>query len=382
MRFLAAGNWQLTTPNSSLADHRTFDLGHQTLDIIFQMDIRERIEAEEKAHLSPKAQLSSKSRGRERPEQPSVLRTCFQRDRDRIIHCKSFRRLSHKTQVFLAPEGDHYRTRLTHTLEVSQISRTIARALRLNEDLAEAIALGHDLGHTPFGHIGEEAITECLQEVNEGNHKRYKDLKTTFYHNEQSLRVIDKLEYEGKGLNLTWEVRDGILNHTGDVLPSTLEGQIVKIADRIAYINHDIDDAIRGGVLTEDELPSEPIKILGNRHSHRINYMVDDMVKNSQGSDIIKMSPECATAMNDLRNFLMGNFYINSAAKTEDEKAKRVLRALFFYYLEHPEKLPAEFKLENETDLPTKVSDHIAGMTDRYALREFEMLFFPKSWMV
>jgi dGTPase len=346
------------------------------------MNIRERIEKEEKEHLSPRAQLSCKSRGRERPEEHSTLRTCFQRDRDRIIHCKSFRRLSHKTQVFLAPEGDHYRTRLTHTLEVTQISRTIARALRLNEDLTEAIALGHDLGHTPFGHIGEDALTECLQEVKDKNPTLYKNLPAAFYHNKQSLRVVEELEYDGKGLNLTWEVRDGILNHTGEIFPATLEGQIVKIADRIAYINHDIDDAIRGGILVEDKLPSEPIRILGSRHSLRINYMVDDMVENSKGSDVIKMSPECFRAMNDLRDFLMSNVYINSLAKTEDEKAKKVLRALFFYYLDHPERLPTEFRSEHEFDLPIKVCDYVAGMSDRYALREFEILFVPKSWMV
>lgn len=346
------------------------------------MDIRERIELEEKQHLSPRAQLSAESRGRERQEKHSALRTCFQRDRDRIIHCKAFRRLSHKTQVFLAPEGDHYRTRLTHTLEVTQISRTIARALMLNEDLAEAIALGHDLGHTPFGHIGEEAITGCLQSLKQKEPQKYPNLPDAFDHNKQSLRVVEELEYEGKGLNLTWEVRDGILNHTGDVRPATLEGQIVKIADRIAYINHDIDDALRGGILTEDDLPPGPLKILGQRHSLRINHMVNDMVKNSRDGDIIQMSPKCSKAMNDLRDFLMATIYTDSPAKTEDQKAKKVLRALFFYYLDHPSRLSAEFQGERKSNLPTRVCDHIAGMTDRYALREFEILFVPKSWMV
>lgn len=344
------------------------------------MDIRERIETEEEQHLSPRAQLSIKTRGRERPERPSSVRTCFQRDRDRIIHSKAFRRLSHKTQVFLAPEGDHYRTRLTHTLEVTQISRTIARALMLNEDLAEAIALGHDLGHTPFGHVGENALSECLGKAKAGQPELYANLKTTFDHNKQSLRVVEELEYEGKGLNLTWEVRDGILNHTGDVLPATLEGQIVKIADRIAYINHDIDDAVRAKILSEEELPLEPLKVLGRRHSLRINFMVEDMIENSKDSDVIKMSPPCAKAMNDLRDFLMNNVYINSPAKTEDEKAKRVLRTLFFHFLDHPEELPSEFKKRTDEELPIRVCDYVAGMTDRYALKVFESLFVPKSW--
>jgi dGTPase len=346
------------------------------------MNIRQRIEKEEAEHLSPRAKLSRDSKGRERYEEPSALRTCFQRDRDRIIHCKSFRRLSHKTQVFLAPEGDHYRTRLTHTLEVTQISRTIARALKLNEDLAEAIALGHDLGHTPFGHIGEEAISECLVALRERDPKLYSDIPIAFHHNEQSLRMVEQLEYEGKGLNLTWEVRDGILNHTGETLPATLEGQIVKIADRIAYINHDIDDALRGGILAEEKLPKRPLEILGHRHSLRINFMVNDMVENSKCGEIIQMSPECSSAMHDLRDFLMGNVYVNSPAKTEDEKAKQVLHELFFYYLDHPDSLPPEFRTRDKLKLPTVVCDYIAGMTDRYALREFEILFVPKSWMV
>ncbi len=346
------------------------------------MDIRQRIELEEKQQLSPRAQLSIDSKGRKRDEKPSALRTCFQRDRDRIIHCKAFRRLSHKTQVFLAPEGDHYRTRLTHTLEVTQISRTIARALKLNEDLAEAVALGHDLGHTPFGHIGEEAISECLLALREREPGLYSKLRTVFRHNEQSLKVVEELEYEGKGLNLTWEVRDGILNHTGDILPATVEAQIVKIADRIAYINHDIDDALRGGILAEEALPARPLEILGRRHSLRINRMVNDMVQQSQDSDIIRMSPECSKAMNDLRDFLMGNVYINSPAKTEDEKAKQVLHDLFFYYMDHAERLPSEFQTDDRLHMPTKVCDYIAGMTDRYALREFKVLFVPKSWMV
>ncbi|MDI6688873.1 MAG: deoxyguanosinetriphosphate triphosphohydrolase [Actinomycetota bacterium] len=353
------------------------------------MNIRERIEKEEKRLLSPRAQLSVNSKGRKFPEEPCSLRTCFQRDRDRIVHCKSFRRLSHKTQVFLAPEGDHYRTRLTHTLEVSQISRTIARSLKLNEDLTEAIALGHDLGHTPFGHIGEEALTECLCQVKDENPELYPSLPCAFRHNEQSLRVVDFIEYGGKGLNLTWEVRDGILHHTGDESPSTLEGQIVGIADRIAYINHDIDDAIRGGILSQRDLPQGPLEILGKYHGIRINTMVMDMIRSSapacrqtRGEGRIQMSPIFAEAMENLRNFLMQRVYMDSPAKMEDEKAKRVLKTLFFYYLKDPRKLPPEFYTQTEEELPIKVCDYVAGMTDRYALRTYEQLFVPKAWMI
>jgi len=331
------------------------------------MTIREMLEKQEKQFLSPRAQLSINSRGRKVPEEPCPLRTCFQRDRDRIIHCKAFRRLKHKTQVFLAPEGDHYRTRLTHTLEVSQISRTIARALCLNEDLTEAIALGHDLGHTPFGHIGEDALTEALGRP--------------FRHNEQSLRVVDKIEYDGKGLNLTWEVRDGILTHTGNKDPATLEGQIVKIADRIAYINHDIDDAIRAGILSAAELPSDLVNIFGKYQSTRINTMVNDLVEASQDKDKIQMSEKIAAATDALRDFMFERVYLNPVAKSESSKAKGILKALFEYYLEHPEELPAEFR-RTEEDLKIKVCDYLAGMTDQYAVRTFDSLFVPKAWMV
>lgn len=331
------------------------------------MIIREEIEELEYRWLSPHAVRSRESKGRQRPEPLDPIRTCFMRDRDRIIHSKAFRRLKHKTQVFLAPEGDHYRTRLTHTLEVSQISRTIARALRLNEDLTEAIALGHDLGHTPFGHIGEEA---------------FKDLTPRpFRHNEQSLRVVDRLEYGGKGLNLTWEVRDGILNHTGSSpLPATLEGKIVRIADRIAYVNHDVDDAIRAGILTEKDLPRSTVEVLGKHHSQRIDTLVKDIVRESAGKSDILMSPEVEAALNELRDFLFQRVYVGSVAKQEEDKAVVVLRSLFHYYLDHPEEMPVEFQ-EGEEELRVRVCDYVAGMTDRYALRKYQEIFLPKVWV-
>lgn len=331
------------------------------------MIIRQMLEEQEKKYLSPKAQLSVKTRGRKIPEEPCPLRTAFQRDRDRIIHCKAFRRLKHKTQVFLAPEGDHYRTRLTHTLEVSQISRTIARALCLNEDLTEAIALGHDLGHTPFGHIGEGALTEALGKP--------------FRHNEQSLRVVDKIEYEGKGLNLTWEVRDGILRHTNEEEAATLEGQTVKIADRIAYINHDIDDAIRAGIIAESDLPKDLIAIFGKYQSVRINTMVTDLVNTSLGKDKIQMSREIGESTDALRDFMFEKVYLNPVAKSESDKAKGILKVLFDHYLENPLELPAEF-LKTEEDIKTKVCDYLAGMTDQYAIKIFSALFIPKAWIV
>jgi dGTPase len=331
------------------------------------MTIREEIERQEEEWLSPYAVRSRESRGREREEKPDTLRTCFMRDRDRIIHSKTFRRLKHKTQVFLAPEGDHYRTRLTHTLEVSQISRTIARALRLNEDLTEAIALGHDLGHTPFGHMGEEAFRELMP--------------APFHHNEQSLRVVEKLEYNGKGLNLTWEVRDGILNHTGTrPQPATLEGGVVRIADRIAYVNHDIDDAIRAGVLKESELLPSALEVLGRYHSERIDTLVKDMVEESRGRDEIRQSPEVAAALGELREFLFDRVYIGSVAKQEEDKAIMVLRSLFGFYLEHPEEMPEEFRHGDE-DLMVRVCDYVAGMTDRYAMRKYQENFLPRVWV-
>lgn len=331
------------------------------------MTVREEIERLEEEWLSPYAVRSRDSRGREREEKPDPLRTCFMRDRDRIIHSKTFRRLKHKTQVFLAPEGDHYRTRLTHTLEVSQISRTIARALRLNEDLTEAIALGHDLGHTPFGHMGEEAFQELMP--------------APFRHNEQSLRVVEKLEYNGKGLNLTFEVRDGILCHTGQSpLPATLEGKVVCIADRIAYVNHDIDDAIRAGILEDSDLPPSTREVLGRYHSERIDTLVRDMVEESRERDDIRQSPEVAAALGELRDFLFERVYIGSVAKQEEEKAIRVLRSLFQFYLENPEEMPEEFRREGE-DLRVRACDYVAGMTDRYAMRKYREKFLPRVWV-
>ncbi len=330
------------------------------------MNAREEIEAWEDTWLSPRAVRSRDSRGREREEAPDPLRTCFMRDRDRIIHCKSFRRLKHKTQVFLAPEGDHYRTRLTHTLEVSQISRTVARALHLNEDLTEAVALGHDLGHTPFGHMGEEALRDLTP--------------TPFRHNQQSLRVVEKLEYGGKGLNLTWEVRDGIRGHTGaSEPPATLEGRIVRIADRIAYVNHDIDDAIRAGILEEADLPASTLEVLGRHHSLRINTLVRDVVERSREVGDIVLSPEVAAALDELRAFLLERVYVGSVAKVEEGKAGLLLRNLFAFYLEHPEEMPEEFRGGGE-DLSVRVCDYIAGMTDRYAKSKYDQHFVPREW--
>ncbi len=330
------------------------------------MEIRRMIEEREKKLLSPFAQLSMQSKGRARPEELSPIRTSFQRDRDRITHCKSFRRLKHKTQVFLAPEGDHYRTRLTHTLEVSQVARTIARALSLNEDLTEAIALGHDLGHTPFGHTGEDALKPPL-------------VDKPFKHNEQSLRVADVLERDGNGLNLTWEVRDGILKHVEEEMPETLEGRIVRLADRIAYINHDIDDAIRAKILKPEDLPKRPLSILGETGGGRINTMVMDVIENSWEKNDIRMSPRVYEAMEELKAFLFERVYVGSKAKKEEAKAIKLLMTLYTHYLEHPEELPPEYRAREEVR-SVRVIDYIAGMTDRFALKEYERLFLPRSW--
>lgn len=331
--------------------------------------VRETIEDLEEKFLSDKAAKSRHSKGRETEVKLCPFRTEFQRDRDRIIHSKAFRRLSHKTQVFLAPEGDHYRTRLTHTLEVSQISRTVARALFLNEDLTESIALGHDLGHTPFGHEGESALNECLKSSGSGQ---------IFKHNKQSLRVVEVLEYDGKGLNLTYEVRDGILNHTGDSLPSTLEGQIVKIADRIAYVNHDIDDAIRGDVITIDDLPGDAIRLVGKYHGVRVNAMVSDLIANSQTGKI-SLSNEYEKALMDLRTFLFEKVYINSEAKLENWKVKHVIGELYDYFLKNPSKIPVDIKATADSETRAVV-DYIAGMTDRFAISKFQQIFVPKGW--
>jgi dGTPase len=328
---------------------------------------RERTEQIERDTLSPHAVLSAHSKGRERPEPADPLRTCFQRDRDRIVHAKAFRRLKHKTQVFIAPEGDHYRVRLTHTLDVSQIARTAARALRLNEDLTEAIALGHDLGHTPFGHLGEQALTPFLARP--------------FRHSEQSLRVVDFLEDDGKGLNLSWEVRDGILHHPWSMPPpSTLEAQVVRFADRIAYINHDIDDAIRAGVLVPTELPGEAVAVLGATHRERIDRLVTDLVDTSQDQPQVRLSPPVFRALDELRDFMFAEVYLRSGARDEHEKAMRLLRELVRYYLEHPDRLPPEYH-RSPGDLPTHVADFIAGMTDRYAQGMYERLFLPRGWL-
>ena len=328
--------------------------------------IRDELEQLEEAKLSPFAAKSRNTRGRLHPSEPCDIRTEFQRDRDKILHCKSFRRLKHKTQVFISPEGDHYRTRLTHTLEVSQIARTIARALWLNEDLAEAMSLGHDLGHTPFGHTGERLLNEISS--------------TGFKHNIHSLRVVDILE-DGKGLNLTWEVRDGIKNHTKSGNPSTLEGQILSLSDRAAYINHDIDDAIRAKMITEEDLPKDCTEVLGHSHTDRIDRMVKDIIYNSRGKDRISMSPEVGQATEKLRNFMFQQVYIDSFAKTEESKAMYILKELFFYFLNKPDLLPAEYyKQIPGYGKEQAVCDYIAGMTDRYAIRIFYELFVPSSW--
>ena len=324
-------------------------------------------EAREREGLSPYAVLSQNTRGREYNLEPCDLRTDFQRDRDRIIHCKSFRRLKHKTQVFLLPMGDHYRTRLTHTLEVSQIARTIARALRLNEDLTEAIAMGHDLGHTPFGHAGEEVLNELVP--------------GGFEHNLQSLRVVEKLE-NGTGLNLTWEVRDGIQHHKKSGKPSTLEGWVVSISDRIAYINHDIDDAVRAQVISPDDLPRECVEALGDSHGKRINSMILDVVETSYFQPFVRMTPQMEAEFERLRAFMFERVYFNANAKREEGKAKHVVRTLFKYYLEHMDQLPPEFLANVPEDGPERVAaDWIACMTDRYAINQYKRLFVPEEWV-
>ena len=335
------------------------------------MTIREQLELREIEYLSPYATLSKDSRGRDRAEEECDIRPVFQRDRDRILHSKAFRRLKQKTQVFLLPKGDHYRTRLTHTLEVSQNARTIAKALRLNEDLVEAIALGHDLGHTPFGHAGERALDEVCP--------------LGFQHNEQSVRVVERLEKQGEGLNLTWEVRDGILNHKSAGSPHTLEGQIVRLSDKIAYINHDIDDAIRGGVLKEEDIPKTYREILGNSTRVRLDTMIHNVIINSMDQPEIRMSPEVERATMDLRAFMFENVYKNPVAKGEEEKAINMVTNLYEYYWKHIRLLPDQFleMLEEEGGTPERiVCDYIAGMTDTYAIKKFEEYFIPESWKI
>jgi dGTPase len=326
-----------------------------------------RIRAGEAERLSALATMSYPAL-RERDEPACRLRTPFQRDRDRIVHSKSFRRLKHKTQVFIAPEGDHYRTRLTHTIEASGISRTVARALRLNEDLTEVIGLGHDLGHPPFGHAGEEALDRALQ-------ARF---GRRFRHNEHSLRVVEVLEREGRGLNLTEQARDGILHHTGPDLPATLEGRIVRLVDRIAYVNHDIDDALRADVIREDDLPSEEIAILGRSGSERIDRLVHDLVETSERAGDIVQSDEVGGAMARLRKFMFDRVYFGEAARREQERVTQVIEALLEHYLGAPETVPA-FAPDAREDTATRVVDYVAGMTDRFCIREFERLTVPRA---
>lgn len=333
------------------------------------MNIREEQEKREHLIFSPYASFSDESRGRDRDEEPCPMRTIYQRDRDRIIHCKAFRRLKHKTQVFLAPEGDHYRTRLTHTLEVAQIARSIARALNLNEDLTEAIALGHDLGHTPFGHAGERTLNSLCP--------------MGFAHYRQSIRVVEFLEKDGQGLNLTWEVRDGILNHRTSGNPSTLEGKAVRLSDKIAYINHDIDDGIRAGILKESDIPSEYTDVLGNSTKERLNTMISDIIMNSIGKNDLVMSEPVRKAMTELRKSMFESLYLNPTAKSEEAKADKLITELYRYYVANTDKLPDTYKrfITEFDERPEQVvCDYIAGMSDQYSISKFQEIFVPKAW--
>lgn len=333
------------------------------------MNIREEQEKREHLIFSPYASFSDESRGRDRDEEPCPMRTIYQRDRDRIIHCKTFRRLKHKTQVFLAPEGDHYRTRLTHTLEVAQIARSIARALNLNEDLTEAIALGHDLAHTPFGHAGERTLNSLCP--------------MGFAHYKQSIRVVEFLEKDGQGLNLTWEVRDGILNHRTSGNPSTLEGKAVRLSDKIAYINHDIDDGIRAGILKESDIPSEYTDVLGNSTKERLNTMISDIIMNSIGKNDLVMSEPVRKAMTELRKFMFESLYLNPTAKSEEAKADKLITELYRYYVANTDKLPDTYKrfITEFDERPEQVvCDYIAGMSDQYSISKFQEIFVPKAW--
>ena len=333
------------------------------------MTIREVQEAWEAQYLSPYAALSQNTKGRREPEALCDIRPEYQRDRDRILHCKAFRRLKHKTQVFLAPEGDHYRTRLTHTLEVAQIARTIARALQMNENLTEAIALGHDLGHTPFGHSGERILDELSPDG--------------FAHYQQSVRVVEVLEKDGRGLNLTWEVRDGILNHRTSGNPSTLEGCIVRLSDKIAYINHDVDDAIRGRIFKEEEIPECYTSLLGHSVRERLNTMIHDLIDSSRNQPEISMSPGMQEAMQGLRSWLFEHMYLNEIPKAEEKKAQQLIASLYQYYLKHPDKLPEEYRRmigQQGEKKERVVCDYIAGMSDSYAICKFEELFVPQAW--
>ena len=333
------------------------------------MTLREEMELQERQQLAKNAAFSDCSRGRLREEEESEVRTVYQRDGDRIVHSKSFRRLMHKTQVFLQPEGDHYRTRMTHTIEVSRIARTIARALRLNESLTEAVALGHDLGHTPFGHAGERTLTRALGRP--------------FHHNEQSLRVVDVLEKEGDGLNLTYEVRMGILGHTGPYDPGTLEGWIVRLSDRIAYVNHDIDDAIRAGIVRTEDVPADIRNSLGQTPRNRIDTLVRDTIATSREAGKICMSPQIEKSLLDLREFMFDKVYRSPIAKGQEGKAEDMLTRLYEYYMEHPQQLPEDFAPQLSFEgIERTVCDYIAGMTDNYAVDKFTELFVPLGWHI
>ena len=335
------------------------------------MTIREELEKLEHEHLDKRAAFADETKGRLHPEEERTedVRTAYQRDTDKIVHSKSFRRLMHKTQVFLSPEGDHYRTRMTHTLEVTRIARTIAKALNLNEDLAEAIAMGHDLGHTPFGHAGEVALSEAMGQP--------------FRHNEQSLRVVDILENDGAGLNLTYEVRMGILGHTGPRIPETMEGQIVRWADRMAYVNHDIDDAIRAGILATTDIPKTVLKTLGVTHSARINTLVCDMITASREEGKILLSPQVEKALLELREFMFERVYRNPVAKGEEAKAREMLKRLYEHYYTHPEAIPEDFQPQMSLEgMERTVCDYIAGMTDNYAVDKYTEIFIPSGWNV
>ncbi len=330
--------------------------------------VRERSQAFEKLTLSPYAALAGNTRGRERPEPEDPLRTPYQRDRDRIIHCNAFRRLKHKTQVFLSPEGDHYRTRLTHTLEVAQIARTMAVALQLNETLTEAIALGHDLGHTPFGHAGERALAACAPQG--------------FHHYEQSVRVVERLEKDGAGLNLCYEVRDGILHHTKAPDAMTLEGRLVLYADRIAYINHDIEDAVRAGVLEEADIPTALTDVLGSTKSQRITTLIHAVVDHSRDG-AVRMEPEVEAAFSALHTFMLGNVYQNPIAKSEESKVPPLMETLYRHFYQHVEKLPPLMQqIAMQEGKDRAVTDYIAGMTDHFAVNTFEELYIPKFWKI
>ena len=332
--------------------------------------MRESLENLERETLSPYASLSAETRGRDRKEPLCDIRPEYQRDRDRILHCKAFRRLKHKTQVFLAPEGDHYRTRLTHTLEVAQIARTIAKSLRLNESLTEAIAMGHDLGHTPFGHSGEYILNQICEDG--------------FTHYEQSVRIVEILEKDGKGLNLTWEVKDGILNHRTAGRPSTLEGAIVRLSDKIAYINHDIDDAIRARMFVEEELPAGYTDVLGHSVRERLNRMIHDIIRNSMDKPQILMSTGMEEAMKGLRQWMFEHVYKNDIPKAEESKAQEMIARLYEYYMKHVDQLPMEYVLlmVNGEKKSRVVCDYIAGMSDIYAIDQFEALFVQKRWNI